>query len=59
MTFFRRLTNMFVQTVGGLVGAGSGFDCGQIVTGALSEGFGRDCGFKSPRNGRGHGAYIV
>jgi hypothetical protein len=52
MTWFRRLLNAFVQNVGSLVGAGSGFDCGQIVVGALSEGFGRDCGFKSPRNGQ-------
>jgi hypothetical protein len=51
-TFLRRLVNAFVQNVGSLVGAGSGFDCGQIVAGALSEGFGRDCGFKSPRNGQ-------
>ncbi len=51
-TFFRRLLNRFVQGVGELVGAGSGFDCGQIVVGALSEGFGRDCGFKSPRHGQ-------
>ena len=30
-----------------------GFDCGQIVMGwPLSDGFGHDCGFKSPRHGQ-------
>ena len=43
----RRWLNWFVQSA-----HGTGFNCGQIVTSWLSDGFGRDCGFKSPENGQ-------
>ena len=46
-SFFRRAFNAFVRSM-----HETGFDCGQIVIPALSDGFGRDCGFKSPSNGQ-------
>jgi hypothetical protein len=49
----RRLLNRFIENAHG---GSAGFDCGQIVGdlhgGALSAGFGNDCGFKSPTNGQ-------
>ena len=42
-----RFLNRFVETF-----AGTGFDCASILMPSLSNGFGRDCGFKSPKNGQ-------
>ena len=44
--------NRFVESAGKLTGAGDGFDCGQIVVPMLSEGWGKDCGFKTPHLGQ-------
>lgn len=46
---FRWLLNRFIENAHE---QSAGFDCGQIVIPALSDGFGRDCGFKSPTNGQ-------
>lgn len=46
---FRWLLNRFVENAHD---QSAGFDCGQIVVPALSDGFGRDCGFLSPANGQ-------
>jgi hypothetical protein len=46
---FRWLLNRFIENAHD---QSAGFDCGQIVVPALSDGFGRDCGFKSPTNGQ-------
>jgi hypothetical protein len=49
-SYFLRGFNRFVEYFQPEDG---GFDCGQIVMGwPLSNGFGNDCGFKSPRNGQ-------
>ena len=49
----RRLLNHFIENAHD---GSAGFDCGQIVGdlhgGALSAGFGNDCGFKSPAHGQ-------
>ncbi len=46
---FRWMLNRFIENAHE---QSAGFDCGQIVAPALSDGFGRDCGFKSPANGQ-------
>ena len=44
-----RLLNRFIENAHI---ESSGFDCGQIVVPALSDGFGNDCGFAYPANGQ-------
>ena len=46
---FRWLLNRFIENAHA---ESAGFDCGQIVVPALSEGFGEDCGFLSPDRGQ-------